>query len=870
MNLFYNNKILITFLQKTSMKKKTIILLLFIHSTINLIYCQSIQTKNKLQINDLGYYELTGLNIMVFDDFYPEGHQGGITIVKFGKRLAANGDVRLEPTPGQWSPVPKVGKRNIDKDNGVITVDLWYPDSSKDRKGFNPIIYPDIKFKYTIRTEAVGNSIKIIVDLEKPLPPNWANKVGFNLELFPGEYIGEHYLMDGKSGLFPRQSNSSIEFDDNNLLSKSYPPWEFLQTNDSLLWIPKIKPLAEGKELIVAPGNNEKEMKIYSNKNNLILLDGRGLHNNGWFIVRSIIPTNVSKNAVEWIITPKIDTTWRYKPVIQISQIGYHPKQRKFAVIELDKLTNEYKPIQLIKINVDYESVINLPAANREESKAVLWGNFLRYKYLRFDFSDVTEEGLYKIKYGEIESNKFEIKKDIFSKDVWQPTLDYFLPVQMCHMRIEDRYKVWHGLCHMDDALMAPTNYNHFDGYYQHETTLTKYKSGEHVPGLNIGGWHDAGDYDLRIESQAETVYKLALAYELFRNNHDQTSIDQENRLVIIHKPDGKPDILQQIEHGLLSIIGGYESMGRLYRGIICPTLKQYVHLGDASTITDNLIYNENQRDPILNKPLPKDDRFVFTEINLARELYTAQTLAAASRVLKNYNSELSKKCLKIAKELYNTASSIDEKYKVNAAAELYLSTSNEEYKNLLLRNSEYISSHIENYVQVIGKIVDIINDKKFKDEVEKAVIKQFEKIDNLQKENPYGVPYKPYIWGAGWDIQSFGVNLLLLHLAFPHIIKTDYAFNALNFVLGCHPGENTSSFVSGVGVNSLTVAYGVNRDEWSYIPGGIASGTALIRPDLPELKTWPYLWQQSEYVLGGGTADFIFLAMAADYLLNK
>jgi hypothetical protein len=67
-----------------------------------------------------------------------------------------------------------------------------------------------------------------------------------------------------------------------------------------------------------------------------------------------------------------------------------------------------------------------------------------------------------------------------------------------------------------------------------------------------------------------------------------------------------------------------------------------------------------------------------------------------------------------------------------------------------------------------------------------------------------------------------------------------------------------------------LTVAYGTNRDEWSYIPGGVASGTALIRPDLPELRIWPYFWQQTEYVMGGGTVDFMLLAMAADRLLNK
>jgi len=61
-----------------------------------------------------------------------------------------------------------------------------------------------------------------------------------------------------------------------------------------------------------------------------------------------------------------------------------------------------------------------------------------------------------------------------------------------------------------------------------------------------------------------------------------------------------------------------------------------------------------------------------------------------------------------------------------------------------------------------------------------------------------------------------------------------------------------------------MTTAYGWNRADWSYIPGGVISGTALIRPDFPELKVWPYLWQQSEYVLGGGETDFMFLVLDA------
>ena len=92
----------------------------------------------------------------------------------------------------------------------------------------------------------------------------------------------------------------------------------------------------------------------------------------------------------------------------------------------------------------------------------------------------------------------------------------------------------------------------------------------------------------------------------------------------------------------------------------------------------------------------------------------------------------------------------------------------------------------------------------------------------------------------------------------------------ALNFILGCHPGSNQASFASGVGAQSATVGYGLNRADWSYIPGGVISGTALIRPDFPELLTFPFLWQQTEYVLGGGSSHYMFLVLAAEQLLKQ
>ena len=73
------------------------------------------QPATTLRLNELEYLEMPGLNVMLAHDYYPEGHQGGVGIIQNGLRVATNGDIRLDRTPGQWQPVPKVGKRVVDR-----------------------------------------------------------------------------------------------------------------------------------------------------------------------------------------------------------------------------------------------------------------------------------------------------------------------------------------------------------------------------------------------------------------------------------------------------------------------------------------------------------------------------------------------------------------------------------------------------------------------------------------------------------------------------------------------------------------------------------------------------------------------------------
>ncbi len=819
-----------------------------------------------LGINSQEYLEMRGLNVMLAHDFYPESHQGGVGVIQNGQRVATNGDLRLDPTPGQWQPTPAVGPREVDRAANEIRVRMTFPDESRNRKSINPITYPDLNLSYVVRIRPEGTAFRILVDLDQPLPAAWVGKVGFNFELYPGILFGKSFEIGDQFGTFPRQANGPGSVTDGDY---------------------ELDPLGHGPRLTVAPESEQQRMTIEVVKGGeLQLLDGRAKHNNGWFVVRALVPAGATRGAVEWLVSPHAIPGWKSDPVIQVSQVGYHPKQEKVAVIELDRHDDDLKPVALYRVT----------EAGRErvaERAGKDWGRFLRYRYLQFDFSDVVRPGMYQVGYGDRLSNAFQISEHVFERNVWQPTVEYFLPVQMGHMRVNDKYRVWHGLGHVDDALMAPVNHIHFDGYEQGPSTLTKFKPGEHVPGLDHGGWYDAGDHDFRIESQIDTVHGLALAYERFHPVLDNTTIDQVTQTVEIHQPDGKQDIQQQIEHGVLTVVGGYNSLGRLYRGIQDASLHQYTFLGDAGEMTDNQVFHDtdgaamkvlaaaalagDQSEPKIDHLPPlgskgsADDRWVFTEENPARELDTAGGLAAAYRALKGFNDPLANDCLRIAKELWTNAKTPDWSLeRLEPAIELYQTTGEKKYADVIIGLGDAVADRVGRYGWLGARSLELIKDPAYTTKIRAALKTYRAEVDALGLKTPYGLPYTPNIWGAGWEIQRFGVEQYFLHAGAPDIFPTKYMLDAVNFILGVHPGPNTASFVSGVGAKSVIPAYGMNRADWSYIPGGIASGTALIRPDFPELLEWPFLWQQGEYCMGYPTSDYVFLILAADHLLKE
>src|SRR3546814_620938 len=146
---------------------------------------------------------------------------------------------------------------------------------------------------------------------------------------------------------------------------------------------------------------------------------------------------------------------------------------------------------------------------------------------------------------------------------------------------------------------------------------------------------------------------------------------------------------------------------------------------------------------------------------------------------------------------------------------------------------------------------------------VEQAARQWATRAEALQKANPFGVPITDGGWAGSGTVLGFGLTGYALHRAFPDIVGAEPTLRALDFIHGHHPASDRS-FVSGVGAQSKEVAYGSNRADFSFIPGGVVPGVLILKPDYPENRDdWPFFWGENEYVVPEG-AMYIALANAA------
>ena len=813
----------------------------------------------QLTLNELEYFETQGVNVLVYNNQFTGGFNdeknAGIELIHHGVRTAQGGAVRLSNTPEQWDLVPEITSHKVDSKSGTTETTLRYD---------------DYDFESRVTVKAKGKGVEISVYLDKPVPEKLEGKAGFNLEFLPSQYWSKTYLMDGRPSLFPRYVVGNTVTKPNSEKVKQFRGYVTHDNRGTGKYIEPL-PLATGRTIILAPDEPERLVKVTSEDTDLLLFDGRILAQNGWYVVRSLLPAGKTGKVLTWTVEANAIDGWLREPNIGFSQVGYMPSQPKVSVIELDKKDEPLSSASLFKIESDGSVTKAFTGAIKP------WGDYFKYHYVKFDFSSVSTPGIYYIQYGDMKTNHFIIEDNVYDQ-ITEATSDVWIPIHMNHMFVNEAYRVWHGEPFKEGYLQAPTDIDHFDLHAQGPTTNTKFKPLETIPGLNVGGFFDAGDFDIETGSNISVLQNFVQTWEYFKPMRDQTFVDEEQRYVDLHRPDGTPDILQYLEHATMNLVVQAEIIGHMADALSNSVLDNYHHLGDAASITDGLPYNPDLGPyEVAENGLSsgvKDDMWAFTDREPGLDLRAASVFASASRVLRGYNDDLADRALKQSRRLLKEATELlaaEPKEEgggfnwrslgdISTNLQLYISTGEQEYADKYL---ELLWPALDwNVNFTIATAIHAVPhmDESYKKKLRPYVAKYREYIDELEKDNPYGVPIGLGNWAGGGAIVRFGTTVCFANKHFPDIIEERHAFKAANWLFGCHPYHNYSLAATLGAVRPKEVFYGNNRADFSFIPGNVAPGLLFRKPDhFENFDDWPFLWGQNEGTIGGNTSYLIF-----------
>ena len=863
-----------------------------------------------LRLNDREYFERQGVNVLVFSNSFNGGFNdeknSGIEIIHHGVRTVQGGAVRLNNTPEQWDLVPKMTDRKVNRENGSIEVTMRYDDYDFDSR---------------VVVTAKGQAVEIAVWLDKPVPEALAGEAGFNMEFLPSQYWLKTYTMDGRLNRFPRYATSLTVTRPNSEKPRQFKGFKTYDDRGTNRFVDPL-PMETGHRIVVATDDRERMISISSDDAELKLFDGRMLAQNGWYVLRSVLPKGKTGKVVTWTVEPYAIPGWIRKPNIGFSQVGYIPEQPKVAVIELDMNDKPEANASLMRIKEDGS------AETAFKGDITTWGSYFKYNYVKFDFSSVKEPGVYYIQYGDTRTNDFLIDDHVYDK-ITDATTDVWVPIHMNHMYVTEGYRTWHGEPFKEGYLQAPPS-DHFDLHSQGPTTDTKYKPLELIPGLNIGGFFDAGDFDIETGSNINVVQNFIRAWELFKPLRDETFVSQQQRYVDLHRPDGTPDILQFIEHGTLNLVAQAEQIGHMASTLSNSILDNYHHLGDAASITDGLHYDPSLKPYEVSADGKRsgtpDDMWAFTTRSPQLDLRAATMFAAASHALKGYNDDLAERALTQSKRLMKEATELIAQRTAARNAQtnqmemdfswldgteqtsianprqqvsqpdkkrqklLERSRKNREAlgdmaTNLMLYGATQEQQYLDNFEKQIWDALELrlsgnmqtaldavpYMDETYKTKLRPYVEKYEEYIKGFDKQNPYGVPIGLGNWAGVNMVLNFGITVNYAHIYFPDIVGKDEVYRVANWLYGCHPYHNYS-FVAVVGAaRPKQVFYGNNRADFSFIPGNVAPGLLFRKPDhFENYDDWPFLWGQNEGTIAGSTQYIIFGSALKDIVCPK
>lgn len=196
------------------------------------------------------------------------------------------------------------------------------------------------------------------------------------------------------------------------------------------------------------------------------------------------------------------------------------------------------------------------------------------------------------------------------------------------------------------------------------------------------------------------------------------------------------------------------------------------------------------------------------------------------------------------------------------------MTTESEHYKQAINTLWPEVEAHFAQHIGTLIRLIPLMGEK-YKQKIAGLAKDYVNEGKHITQDNPFNVTITEGGWAGNGRIIRDAIHHYYLVKAFPGLLEPDAVFDGLHYLYGTHP-DSDISLVSNVGTVSKSVAYGMNRADFSFISGGVVPGILIIKPDLPENnEEWPFFWGQNEYVINIA-ASYIMLVHAVDDLLSS
>lgn len=542
---------------------------------------------------------------------------------------------------------------------------------------------------------------------------------------------------------------------------------------------------------------------------------------------------------------------------IKINQIGFYPEAQKIAILP-EGATGNFRLVGVSTDETVFEAELGPPKFWEFSGETVSIA----------DFSEFTTPGRFRIEHEKSgHSFEFEIREEIL-RDLSKASIKAFYFNRASAELLEEHAGIWaRPMGHPDEVV------------YVHESAATEERP-EGYLFSSPKGWYDAGDYNKYAVNSGISTYTLLAAFEHFPDFYRGLDLN------IPESGNGVPDLLDEIRWNLDWLLTSQDpNDGGVYHKITTRNFAGVVMPHEAT-----------------------EDRFAVMK-STGGTLNFAAVMATAARVYNEYDPDFARNLLEAAERAWQWAAQNPEVYYEQpadiqtgaygnreledefdwAAAELYITTGNDEYWNA--RNFEQMNAGVPSwgYVRPLAWVSLAHHRENLTDAadlrlIEKRIMNQGEELLEEYARSPYLITMGRYggsdfVWGSNGVIGNHSLMLIQAYRLSGEKKFLNAALANMDYLLGRN--ATGYSFVTGFG--SQPPMYPHHRqsaadDVVDPVPGFVAGGPQPGQQDGCEypsdLPATTFLDHWCSYSTNEVTinwnAPLVYLAGALEVFINR